>query len=132
MVARVPTTRKRASSLFQPGHKTNVGKKNAIGNRSGPARLERRFVTALMKSELQRPSAGYVNRAHKMVDVQIRKAEQGDTPAFNGIVDRVEGRPTQTMEHSGKSGGPIPIVNVNMPLADMMKAYQQTCQEDDE
>jgi len=132
MVARVPAIPKRRNGTFKPGHKLNIGKKNALGNRGPQAKLEKRFITATLRNELLKSSKGYATRVHKMVDAQIKKAEKGDTFAFNSIADRIEGRPTQAHEHSGKSGGPIGIVNTSMSLSEMMRAYAQLRQEDDE
>lgn len=37
----------------------------------------------------------------------IGKARDGDIQAIREIADRLDGKPTQAMEHAGKDGGPI-------------------------
>lgn len=38
---------------------------------------------------------------------QIEKAEEGDTPAFREIADRLDGKAAQSVEVSGSGGGPL-------------------------
>lgn len=38
---------------------------------------------------------------------QLKKAKEGDTPAFNALLDRAEGKPKQIQEITGLDGQPI-------------------------
>jgi hypothetical protein len=40
----------------------------------------------------------------------IERAESGDVTALKEIGDRIDGRPSQALEHSGPGGTPIEVV----------------------
>lgn len=42
-----------------------------------------------------------------LINAQISKAIKGDTKAFAAIVDRLEGKPVQQLQHTGKDGQPL-------------------------
>jgi hypothetical protein len=45
----------------------------------------------------------------KLAEKLIEKASEGDVAALREIGDRIDGKPTQALEHSGPDGGVIPL-----------------------
>lgn len=43
----------------------------------------------------------------------IGKAQDGDIQAIREIADRLDGKPTQGLEHTGENGGPIETTEVS-------------------
>jgi hypothetical protein len=54
----------------------------------------------------RRALTGEVNteRLKKLVEKYIVKAEDGDFPVFKEIIDRLEGKPAQTVQGTGEQG----------------------------
>jgi hypothetical protein len=134
MVARVPSKPRPRKTPFVKGHQLSVGNSGYTLQQ----RREKRFITAALTDKLLKivnsksNGKNKIRRMDRFIEKWIQKAEKGDIFAINSIADRIEGRPTQAHEHSGKSGGPIGIVNTSMTLSEMMRAYAQLRQEDDE
>ena len=49
---------------------------------------------------------------------QVAKAMKGDILAYREILDRLEGKATQTTEHTGRDGGAIEVKNLTINLPD--------------
>jgi hypothetical protein len=101
--------------------------------------LSSNFVPAIVRSDAHRKSAFRAQEAHRSggcdcpflfegVDLKklrqiarahIEKAASGDMQAIKELADRLDGRPAQTLEHSGPDSNPITrivseIVHVNL------------------
>lgn len=50
-------------------------------------------------------------RLDAIADRLIQKAEDGDIQAIKELGDRLDGKPSQSLEHSGPDGGPIETKN---------------------
>lgn len=77
-------------------------------NREGGAEKQWQWREILIR-EVEKDSIkrqGY-KRKESMAIAQIEKAEEGDTPAFREIADRMEGKSKQGLEITGEEGGPV-------------------------
>ena len=52
---------------------------------------------------------GQTKRLELLADKLVDEALSGDVPALKEIGDRLDGRPAQAFEHSGKDGGPLVV-----------------------
>lgn len=64
-----------------------------------------------------------------IVGVLCRKAMKGDLDAMTMIFDRLHGKPSQQIEHTGQNGGPIQYEDITMEtlqarLAAVLEHYQ--------
>lgn len=64
-----------------------------------------------------------------IVGVLCRKAMKGDLDAMGMIFDRLHGKPSQQIEHTGQNGGPIQYEDITMEtlqarLASVLERYQ--------
>jgi hypothetical protein len=83
---------------FQPG---NQESKKADHKRA-------RVITQQLTSALNEAyDENDRTKLRAMIDTWIANAIKGDQSAINSIADRIEGKPMQSMEHSGHDGGPI-------------------------
>lgn len=48
----------------------------------------------------------------------VNSAMEGDLGAINAVMDRVDGKPKQAVEHGGPDGGGIPISEVTFRVVD--------------
>jgi hypothetical protein len=128
----VPVKRKRGNPNMVKGNKLALGNKGP--GQSLAIRRERRFITSLLIDKLSRiyrdAKGNKSMRAERMLDAVLKKAEKGDVYAFNSITDRIEGKPTQAHEISGRDGKPITMITAAMSLAEMVRTYQQTRKRD--
>lgn len=58
------------------------------------------FLAEVEKDSRKREA---MKRKQSMAIAQIEKAEEGDTQAFNAVLDRMEGKPKQSPEDPGSS-----------------------------
>jgi hypothetical protein len=59
------------------------------------------------------------DRLPEIVDRLIDTALLGDTKAAIACLDRIMGKPTQAIEHSGPEGGAIPVELTQLPPGDL-------------
>ena len=52
---------------------------------------------------------GKTKRLEMLADKLVAEALSGDVPALKEIGDRLDGKPAQALEHSGKDGGPLVV-----------------------
>lgn len=116
---------------FQPGHKLSGGARGPIG------KLAKRFLTAAVIDRLQEvekikggPAAG-IMALHRLADVLVRNALGGDQHAINAVFDRVEGKPIQAVELSGRDGKAFVTISGEMSPEEAARAYAQTLIETD-
>lgn len=86
---------------WQPGKSGNPkGKPKGVQHSS--TRLRRLLeITQNFENPITEETAGFTV-AEQMDLAQIMKAKSGDTQAYNTIMDRLEGKPKQTVEESGE------------------------------
>ncbi len=84
-------------------------KKGQSGNPNGRPRKERGLTDELRKQlELRWSDSGRTNR-ELLVSQLLVVALTGSLDAMKYIFDRFEGRPAQSLEHTGEGGSPIVI-----------------------
>jgi hypothetical protein len=67
------------------------------------AKKENRLITdALRRAVVQSP-----DKLKKACEVLLNKAGEGDLAAFNAIADRLDGKPAQSITHSGDESAPL-------------------------
>lgn len=52
--------------------------------------------------------------ANKLVDLAV----EGDVQAIREVADRIDGKPTQALEHGGPDGGAIPFERIERVIVD--------------
>jgi hypothetical protein len=130
MVARVPAIPKHRNGTFKPGHKLNVGKRNALGNRGPQAKLEKRYFAATTRLYLQEDISPRDKRAkiHKVVeniyDTAISK-NKAHVAAARLLAEVIDGRPPQSHEISG-GDRPIGHMHAHMNAKEAMDIYLDT------
>lgn len=76
------------------------------------ARKSRLVEQALIREIKQRDlKDGDGETLRRIAAAQIEKALRGHVDGFDRVADRIEGKPTQAIEHSGPDGGPIETRN---------------------
>jgi hypothetical protein len=78
------------------------------GNPNGRPRKGKCLSDALQKRLKKKREDGRTSN-QAIVDRLVTAAEEGDLRAIEGIFNRLEGTPTQSIEHTGPSGGPLLI-----------------------
>lgn len=85
--------------------------RNPKGKPVGLQNSKTRYLRLLALTEkIQNPVTGKIEEFSvlEQLDMQmIAKARKGDLNAYKEIMDRLEGRPSQSIEHTGKDDGPI-------------------------
>jgi DNA-binding transcriptional regulator GbsR (MarR family) len=71
-------------------------------NRKGIPNLKT-VINSLLEKVVTDGDGDKVTRFIKMVNAQIKKAEKGDTQAFNALSNRMEGQPKQEIDQNIKS-----------------------------
>ena len=111
--------------IAKDGEKTQF-KPGQSGNPEGPKpgyRQARTVLKELLAVELDdvNPLTGEKGK-YTVADLlhlqQIKKAKEGDTSAYKEIQDRVDGKAPQSLELTGKDGGPIEtswIIEIEKP-----------------
>lgn len=105
-------------NISEAGKKTRW-KKGESGNKNGkPAGVLHSRTRLLRLLEVVVREENPITREieeftilEKMDAAQIGKALNGDISAWNAILDRLEGKPAQGVELSGKDGGPIETIS---------------------
>ena len=74
----------------------------------------RRLMTDAIMLALNREADSIVDgkptkRLSVIVEQLVKKAEGGDLAAIKEVIDRVDGKAIQALEHTGKDGGPIVV-----------------------
>lgn len=65
-------------------------------------------VIKALHQECDDGSGKKTKRLYKLADTLVKRAcEDGDMVAIREVLDRVEGKPSQALQHSGPDGGPI-------------------------
>lgn len=101
---------------IEAGKKTRF-KKGQSGNPAGrPAGVPNTKTRLLRFLELEQEGTNPVTKEREQFTVaelmdlqQIAKALKGDLQAYSALLDRLEGKPPQNHEHSGKDGGPVEV-----------------------
>jgi hypothetical protein len=75
-----------------------VGNKNATKNKAWEEALRRALLAEDGK------------KLRSLADKLIERAEAGDVTALKEIGDRIDGKPSQSLEHSGPDGEPLRLV----------------------
>lgn len=70
---------------------------------------EKTFANMLRVALKEAHQAGGDN-LRQVADALVKKAITGDVPAIKEIADRLDGKPAQAVEHSGRDGGAIELV----------------------
>ena len=76
----------------------------AIGNQNA---RKGKWAEALTKAVLMEDGPEKRRRLDSIALRLIEKAEAGDIQAIKELGDRIDGKPTQALEHSGPDGEPI-------------------------
>ena len=82
----------------------------ADGDTKGQGPKRRKIVTDALMLALNREieaEGKMTKRINILADKVVLKAIEGDVPAFNAVADRIEGKPSQALEHTGNDGGPV-------------------------
>lgn len=77
-----------------------------LGNQNARKRHWAEAITAAVQKEVD-PATGR-RKLHAICDKLIAMAEEGDIQAMKEIGDRLDGKATQALEHSGPGGEPLP------------------------
>lgn len=86
------------------------GNNNAGRGREATAALEK-----ALHQDANEDHSKCIARFQTVVDIwkiQIKKAKEGDSTAANMIIDRLEGKPKQSVDVGGQDGNPIGIQQV--------------------
>lgn len=62
------------------------------------------------KEEMRDPTTGKLKKLsvkQRLILAQISQALKGNTKAFNALMDRVDGKVAQPLQHSGTDGAPL-------------------------
>ena len=78
----------------QPGN-TNAAKSRLI---------EQALIRAIKQRDLV---AGDGETLRAIAEAQIDRALKGDPISFDKVADRLDGKPSQQLEHTGADGGPV-------------------------
>ncbi len=68
----------------------------------------KKWSAAIERALCRRYGKALADALDDLADKFIAAVEQGDLAAFKEFGDRMEGKPAQSLEHSGPDGGPIP------------------------
>lgn len=85
---------------------TRGGKRKGAGRKPGIASILAEKTRAYIAERVE-------NDSDELVSAQLEKAKRGDTYAFNTLMDRAFGKPTQGVEMSGKDGEPLLQIDDN-------------------
>lgn len=93
-------------------------KKGQSGNPSGRKKGSLDYKTILkrwleLEEKIKNPVTGeieFLTQADIITLAQLKEARNGNTQAFNSLLDRYEGKPKQSIENSGNSDLTIRIV----------------------
>lgn len=122
---------------FKKGNKIGIGNK---GQRDAPKkRQERRMISSAVEEALRKqindgknPSK-YIDRiATRLVKIAATGKASDAIRAIREIMDRLEGRPAQKVEVTGKDRGPIQMITREMSDAEAARIVQAMIREDDE
>jgi hypothetical protein len=76
----------------------------AIGNQNA---RKGKWAEALATAVLVEDPVTRRRRLDAIADRLIAKAEEGDIQAIKELGDRIDGKPSQALEHTGAGGGPV-------------------------
>lgn len=122
------------SGSFQKGHRKSVGGRG----RDAEARrkeYDRKFLTRGLLHELERKSRDgngiSVTNAQRVIRQLVRLAGRGDAKAIKEIFDRVEGRPIQGVELTGRDKKPIEVIRRDMTPQEAARIFQSMLKDED-
>jgi hypothetical protein len=92
------------SSDYQPEHD-----RAEAGRASGKARRLTRALEVELDRVLDDPEHKGVDSRFVIAKKLAQLARGGDLQAIREVFDRVDGKPTQAVEHAGHDGGPLVI-----------------------
>ena len=85
-----------------PAPKVNAGE----GGRKGPSN-DKIWRDAIMRAVHRAANGEKTKRLEQLADQLVARGISGDVPALKEIGDRLDGRPSQAIEHGGKDGGDL-------------------------
>lgn len=86
----------------------------------------KRRITKRLHSELDKLTDMGVTIESAIVTKVCQMAMNGEMSAVNFVADRVEGKPTQAIELTGRDGGPIAHIGVELTPSDAARLYANT------
>lgn len=93
---------------FQPGKSGNPG-----GKAKRPSIMTEALMVALLRPHENDPAGR--SKAAVAAEELVELAIKGDVPAWREIINRIEGMPSQQVQHTGADGGPIEQVIRDAP-----------------
>lgn len=117
---------------FEKGHRVSIGNKS---NTDVPRkRREHKFISSAIEEALQRKIADpkgngnpstYMRRiAERLVHTAAYGKASEATRAAKEIMDRLEGKPKQAIELTGKDRGPVQMITREMTDAEASRVFQ--------
>ena len=91
-------------------------KKGQSGNVRGKTVGERLWREAVLRAVKRRESKDDPQALDKLADALVEKAIKGDVSALKKVGDRLDGKPSQQIEHTGEGGGPV-LISTGVPRA---------------
>jgi len=89
-----------------PGGKGNIN--GSDGNTFSSENQPTKRRGASFKNKLKEALENNPERLHKIIDEQIKKAEKGDSKAFQLLSELIDGKPTQKVENEITIPKPTP------------------------
>lgn len=120
------------------------GNKNAVGNKGRTnyrqQQHEKLFISSAVRDALRKkiadgknPSTYLARIAERLVDTAANGKKASDRiAATKEIMDRLEGKPSQRVEVTGKNRGPITMITREMSDAEAARIVQGMLRDDDE